>query len=114
MKVAIDFDGTLIEAFVFPSTRYKLKPHAKEVLQRLARRGVEFELYTARYGWWRIPAVLFCKKHKLPVKTRLLNKKPKADLYIDNCNIFCEEIDWLKIEKEILRKLELKCTNIMK
>lgn len=109
IKVAVDFDGTLIEPFVFPSVRYKLKPYAKEVLRRLSEKGIEFELYTARYGWWRIPAILFCKKEKLPIKTKLFNKKPRANIYIDNRNIFCKKIDWLEIEKEILRKLESEC-----
>lgn len=114
MKVAVDFDGTLVEPLEYPNTSYMLKENAKEVLERLTKKGVEFELYTARYGWWRLPAITFCKENKLPIKTKLFNKKPKADLYIDNSNIFCEGIDWLEIEKEILRKLELKCTNIMK
>lgn len=109
MLVAIDFDGTLIEPFFYPDKQYKLKPHAKGVLNRLAKKGVKFELFTARYGWRRIPPIVFCKKEKLPIKTSLFNKKPPADLYIDDRSIFCEEIDWLKIEGEILsRKAELE------
>ena len=108
MKVAVDFDGTLVHPIPFPQTNYTMLDNAEDVLYELAGMGVEFVLYTARYGWWRLPAIRYVKKHKLPIKTLLRNKKPRADLYIDNHNIFCNNnIDWLAIRSEILRKMEV-------
>lgn len=106
MTVAVDFDGTLVHPIPFPQTNYTMLDNAEEVINRLAKQGVEFVLYTARYGWWRLPAIHYIKKNKLPIKTLLFNKKPRAKLYIDNHNIFCDNIDWLKIEVEILQQLE--------
>lgn len=108
MKIAIDFDGTLVEPSKFPTFKYKLKPNAKEVLNRLSKKGIVFILNTARYTWYRLPAIYYIKKNKLPIQTHLFNKKPQCDLYVDDANIFCKEIDWLKIEKEILKRSK-KC-----
>lgn len=107
MIVAVDFDGTLVENTDFPELKYKLKQNAKDVILRLSKKNIKFLFFSARHGWYRIPAILFIKKEKLPIKILLFNKKPFANLYIDNQNIFCEQIDWLKIEKEIERKANI-------
>ena len=101
MIVAVDFDGTLVEQVNYPCLQYKLKPNAKEVILRLSKKGFIFRLNTARTTWYRLPAILFIWKNKLPVETFLFNQKAIADIYIDDKNIFCKEIDWLKIEKEL-------------
>ena len=108
MKIAIDFDGTLVEPSTFPTYDYKLKPYARKAIEKFAKNGIEMVLNTARYTWYRIPAILFVKRQKLPIKTYLINKKPQCDLYIDDANIFCKGIDWKKIEKEVLRKAKEK------
>lgn len=108
MKVAVDFDRTLIGWFEFPFGDYKMLDNAEKVIKNLSKKGVEFELYTARYGWLKWKAIWFIKKNKLPIKTKLSNRKPKADLYIDDHNIFCKKIDWLEIEKEITRLIKEK------
>lgn len=114
MIVAVDFDNTLIEEIDYPSISYTLKPHAKEVILKLAGMGVEFRLNTARTNWFRIPCMWFIWKNKLPIKTYLFNQKVRADIYIDDSNLYCEKIDWLEIEKELLKQLKLnkksKCT----
>lgn len=109
MKIAVDFDGTLVDPSTFPTFDYKLKPNAKRVLNRLSKKGIVFYLNTARYTWYRLPAIYFIKKNKLPIITHLFNRKPQCDLYIDDSNIFCNGIDWLKIEKEILKQMDKKC-----
>ena len=108
MKIAIDFDGTLVEPSKFPTFKYQFKPHAEEVIRWFGKLGISMVLNTARYTWYRLPAILFIKKNKLPIKVQWINKKPQADLYIDDANIFCNGIDWLKIEKEVLKKLKEK------
>lgn len=106
--IAIDFDKTLVEDAPFPSYDYELKPNAEKVIRRLVNRGHKFVINTARYGWYRIPAILFCKKHKLPVTFHLFNKKEVADFYIDDRNIDCKKINWLTIYRKILIK-EKEC-----
>lgn len=103
MVVAVDFDNTLIKSIKYPSMKYILIENAEDVIRRLNRRGIVFVLNTARSGWYRLPAIFFIKKRKLPIKCNLFNKKPKAKIYIDDSNIFCQEINWLKIEKEIMK-----------
>lgn len=106
MVVAVDFDGTLVKPIPYPQTNYEMLDNAEQVIRELADNGVEFVLYTARYGWWRLPAISYVRKNKLPIKVLVRNKKPRADLYIDNHNIFCNNnIDWLEIKEEILRKI---------
>lgn len=102
MIVGIDFDGTLVEQVQYPCLTYKLKPNAKEVILRLSKDGFIFRLNTARTTWYRLPCILFIWKHKLPIETFLFNQKVVADIYVDDRNLECDEIDWLKIEK-ILR-----------
>ena len=103
MKVAIDFDGTLVKHSKFPTFKYEFMPYAKEAIMNLHKNGVEMILNTGRYTWYRFPAFWFIWKNKLPIKITLFNKKPQTDLLIDDCNIFCKKIDWKKIEKEVLR-----------
>lgn len=111
-RVAVDFDGTLVEQTIFPTFDYKLKSNAEKVLRRMNKKGVKFILNTARYTWYRLPAIFFILKKKLPIKIQWFNRKPQANLFIDDGNIFCENIDWLKIEQEILKQFEgsKKCT----
>lgn len=98
MTIAIDFDGTIIENVKYPALRYKFKPHAKQVLTRLAKHH-KLVLCSARYGWYMIYGILFIKYHKLPIHIHF--GKPVADVYIDDKNLDSEKIDWLEIEKKI-------------
>ena len=107
MIVAIDFDNTLIDSIDYPSVNYTLMPYAREAITNLHNMGVEFRMNTSRTGWFRIPVMFFVWKEKLPIKTYLFNKKVRADLYVDDSNLFCNEIDWKKIEKEIIKQLKL-------
>lgn len=104
MIVGLDFDGTLIKprnVINGKLTPFELMDNAENVIRRLSKRNVVFILNTARYGTFRIPAILYIRKMKLPVRTLIFNRKPRADLYIDDHNIFCKRIDWLQIEEEI-------------
>lgn len=108
LKVAVDFDNTLIKKIKYPSIKYELLPYAKEAIRDMSRLGVEFILHTARTGWFRIPSILFIKFNNLPIKTPIFNKKIKADLYIDDSNLYCKRIDWKEIKQELLKELEKK------
>ena len=107
MIVAIDFDNTLIETIHYPEINYTLMPYAREAILNLSKLGVEFRLNTARTGWFRLPVILFIWKEKLPIKTYLFNKKVRADIYVDDSNLYCDHIDWKEIEQELLHQLKL-------
>lgn len=107
MIVAVDFDNTLIESIDYPEIHYTLMPHARETIINLSKLGVEFRMNTSRTGWFRLPVIWYIWKEKLPVKTYLFNKKVRADIYIDDSNLYCERIDWVEIEKELLYQLSL-------
>lgn len=107
MIVAIDFDNTLIESIDYPEVNYKLMPYAREAIMNLHEKGVEFRMNTSRTDWFRIPVILFVKREKLPIKTYLFNKKVRADIYIDDSNLYCDHIDWKEIEQELLKQLSL-------
>lgn len=101
MKLGIDFDGTLVESTIFPCFKYQLKKDAKETIEYFDKLGIEMILNTGRYTWYRLPAIFFIKKMKLPIKTPLFNKKPQVDYFIDDCNLFCKEINWQEIKNEV-------------
>lgn len=103
MIIAVDFDNTLIEKVKYPSIKnYKLKKNVKNTLEELSRHN-KLILCTSRHGWYFIPAVLFIKKHKLPIKIHY--GKPSADIYIDDKNLGCKGIDWLEIKELILKEV---------
>ena len=105
MIVAVDFDNTIIEPVKYPNKSYKLKEDCKEVLNRLSKKGYTFYINTSRYGWYFWSAVRFIKKNKLPIKIKLKLTKISADIYIDDRNLECKGIDWLEIEKIIIKEM---------
>lgn len=108
MIVAVDFDNCLVEYADTPFGKFTLKPYAKEVIEKYHAQGVRFVLNTARYGRYLIPAIRFIRDEKLPVKIKMSLSKINADLYIDDHNIFCEEVDWLTIDGELRRILDVQ------
>lgn len=100
MVIAIDFDGTIIKRVAYPAFHYELLPFAKEAILQLAKKH-ELVLNTSRYGWYRLLALYFVRQQRLPIKVPLRNKKCRADVYIDDCNIDCEQIDWEQIVKRV-------------
>ena len=107
LRVGLDFDGTVIQLkpVYTNDLNYKLFPNCKEVLDRLSKLGVEFRLNTARTGIRRVLAIAYIHKYKLPIKCTWLNRKVSADIYIDDHNLYCDKINWLEIEKELMRLL---------
>lgn len=103
MTIGIDFDGTMIEEVTYPSTEMKPFPYALSSIKKLARMGHKMVLCSARYGWYRELAHGFIMAHNLPIEVPKSRLKPNCDIYIDDRNIFCDGINWLKIVNEIER-----------
>ena len=101
MIIAIDFDGTIVEDNKYPCIKYKFKEYAKEAINNIAKKH-NLILCTARYGWYILPAIWFIRKNKLPIK--IYKGKPYADIYIDDKNLGCKDINWKNIEKELLNE----------
>ena len=107
--MAIDFDGTIVDFAETPFTvDYKLKENSKEVIERLSKDN-DLILNTSRYGLRRLYAIRFIKKHRLPIKIPILSRKVSADVYIDDKNLECKQIDWLEIERKINERKDSIC-----
>ena len=105
MTVAVDFDNCLVEFADTPFGKFTLKPYAKEVISKYADCGVRFVLNTARYGAYLEPVFKFIQDENLPIEYELTFSKIDADIYIDDKNIFCKEVNWKEIDKELERLL---------
>lgn len=96
MKIAVDFDGTIVE-HRYPSIG-KPKLFAFETLKELQKQGHSLILWTYRSGQRLEEAVEFCKKNGIEfyavnknypeeVFTENISRKIDADIYIDDRNI---------------------------
>lgn len=116
MKIAVDFDGTLVE------DRYpkigKEKPYAFEVLKMFMERGYLLILWTSRMGSKLDDAIAFCNKRGIDfyaVNKNFYEEMPEdgyprkiiADIFIDDRCIFAD-IDWQVIYHRVL---ELEATS---
>lgn len=124
IKLAIDFDGTIVEKAKFPS----FGPPAKNVFKYLKQfqdAGAKLILWTMRCdGYTKAPSALtdaidFCKKNGIEfdsinkgIGDRGWTKSPKvdADIYIDDKGWGCPmsqvapfTVDWTVIGPEILK-----------
>lgn len=100
MIIAIDFDGTIIEKINYPELRYKLKPFAREVINKISKKH-RCVLCTSRYGWYKAYAFYWLYKNNIEIHIGKPIGKPRADIYIDDNNLESKEINWIKIYKEI-------------
>lgn len=98
MIVSVDFDGTITEASSPDKPGFNvLRPACAQVMWKLHHMGVKFYLLTGRREEWIPEAVQLCKKWGLPIDTSHPNTKVISDFYIDDKNIGCVGIDWLRI-----------------
>lgn len=112
MKIAVDFDGTLVE-HKYPEIGAK-KLFAFETLRELQKRGDFLTLWTYRSGKLLDEAVEFCRKNGVEFYAvnknypeeefdeTQMSRKIDADVYIDDRNVeFLGEIDWSEICKKL-------------
>lgn len=120
MKIAVDFDGTIVE-HEYPKIGDE-KLFAIETLKQIQKQGHQLILWTYRTGSELSDAVEFCKKRGLDfyavnnnypeeVYDSTIPRKINADLFIDDRN-FGGFVDWSVIwqsfSKESLDNLEQK------
>ena len=96
MKIAVDFDGTIVEN-KYPRIG-KPKLFAFETLQELQKNGHNLILWTYRSGSKLDEAVAFCKEHGIEfyavnknfpeeLEDEKMSRKIAADIYIDDKNL---------------------------
>ena len=116
MIIACDFDGTIVE-HKYPLIG-KLLPNAKETINKLRDNGHKIIIWTCRYIYDDIRSMIdFLDKNEIYYS--IVNKniqsidfkpEPKiyADIYIDDKNLFIENINWFEIEKYLIKKGYIK------
>ena len=96
MKIAVDFDGTIVE-HKFPKIG-KTRPFAFETLKALQKQGHDLILWTYRAAETLDEAVQFCKENGIEfysincnypgeIMDDTVSRKIYADIYIDDRNI---------------------------
>ena len=111
MVVAIDFDGTITKDYVFPYNIGTLRDGCKEAIDYI-RRNHKVVIWTCRSGDYLAEAVKFLQDNQISydgINTDIYTKterKIMADIYIDDKNIFCNEIDWFKIKEYFVKQGE--------
>lgn len=108
--IGIDFDGTIAREDLYPLAGAMI-PNAKRVINKLKHRGFVITIWTCREGFAEDNAKKFLNDNGIGYD--YFNENPSCliekygnncrklgvDQFIDDKNIFCEEIDWLAIEK---------------
>jgi hydroxymethylpyrimidine pyrophosphatase-like HAD family hydrolase len=112
MKIAVDFDGTLVEDN-YPKIGKDI-PFAFQSLKLLIKEGHCIVLWTSRVGEKLEEAVSYCKRRGIEFYSVNKNfieedendgfpRKIIADCYIDSRNVFAK-IDWKLIACKVLNK----------
>ena len=104
MVVAVDFDGTITKDNKFPEHIGVVRDGCKEAIEYIRQKN-KVVLWTCRSGKYLDEAIEFLKANGIEVdgvNTDIYSKtdrKIMADIYIDDKNIFCTEIDWAEIKR---------------
>ena len=89
-RVAIDFDGTLVEETKNINKAFELNEHlyalngAAETTQELKNKGFEILIFTCRPDYHRKYMETILQKNNISYDYILFYTKPRVDLYIDN------------------------------
>lgn len=102
--VAVDFDGTITKNNKFPENIGEVREGCKEAIEYI-RKNNKVVVWTCRCGKYLDEAIEFLKANEIEVDGVNIDiypatdRKIMADIYIDDKNIFCKEIDWVEILK---------------
>lgn len=104
LVVAIDFDGTITKDNEFPKKIGVLRDGCKEAIDYI-RENHKVIIWTCRSGEYLKEMIKFLQANGITydginsdiyAKT---DRKILADIYIDDKNIFCDKVDWVKIKE---------------
>lgn len=103
MIIAVDFDGTIIEAGHFPNLG-PARPYAFEVLKKLQEKGHQLILWTCRGGKSLDAAVEFCKENGLTFNA--INENIDKEYYNHTsnkivANIYIDDAAYPVIKREL-------------
>lgn len=102
--VAVDFDGTITKDNKFPEIIGVVRDGCKEAIDYI-RKNNKVVLWTCRSGKYLDEAIAFLKENDIVVDGvnadiyEPTERKIMADVYIDDKNIFCTNIDWAEIKR---------------
>ena len=105
--IAIDFDGTITKENLYPGIG-EIRPNVFEAIRKIQELGNHPFIWTCRQGSALRSAMKLLKDNGLddiPFNQCVYDvsiacgRKPIADYYIDDRNLFTPEIDWYEIEK---------------
>lgn len=104
LVVAVDFDGTITKDNDFPHNIGVLRDGCKEAIDYI-RQQHKVIIWTCRNGEYLEEMEQFLRDNQIAydgINTDIYPKtdrKIMADIYIDDKNIFCNGIDWVKIKE---------------
>ena len=98
--VAVDFDGTITKDNKFPDTIGVVRDGCKEAIDYIRQKN-KVILWTCRSGEYLDEAILFLQDNGIEVDgvNGKQHGKLMADIYIDDKNIFCTEVDWAEVKR---------------
>lgn len=105
--VAVDFDGTITKDNRFPGVIGVVRDGCKETIDYIRQKN-KVVLWTCRCGEYLDEAVRFLQENGIEVdgvnediygKYGKTDRKIMADIYIDDKNIFCNEVDWAEVKR---------------
>lgn len=105
--VAVDFDGTITKDNKFPEVIGVVRDGCKEAIDYIRQKN-KVVLWTCRCGEYLGEAIRFLQENGIEVdavnddiygKYGKTDRKIMADIYIDDKNIFCTEVDWVEIKR---------------
>ena len=105
--VAVDFDGTITKDNRFPEVIGVVRDGCKEAIDYIRQKN-KVVLWTCRCGEYLDEAIRFLQENGIEVdavnddiygKYGKTDRKIMADIYIDDKNIFCTEVDWAEVKR---------------
>ena len=90
--IAFDLDGTLCKGEFWGGEEPKPIPEMIKLVWKLYQKGAHIVIFTARQLEYTKETYAWLDKHGVPYHGIMMNRKPGADLYVDDKSIRPEEL----------------------